>query len=795
MAFGTDDGRAEQHGAHVNRLVSHLLFETPSGTRFTQDSPILPHVWLSYAEEPLRQTELILTTVSGEQTGLIANHLRDRLSGLRDQLADSRGHIGFDRDGNPIPRQRARVAYIPGQIACKVYFDELLRVVLPLTPWWHEAYDNLRSSQHRYNDDEFGNWFEFPRPDPTDLRTADLVDALMLFRRDVDPFIDVDDHYRDESTPEERARRNYIRSLPSGMLGLIRVAGPIAEAFLNNERVAEPGSAGEALYEEVQGRLGDRIETSQERHQRLVERGVDRDTARETRRQIVESFQEIYRDWASDDRFPTERQVWRVTKNRRVHLAVNKSALTVKADAARSLFDISCSDITWAVLDSGIDHNHPAFRLTNARHEEIVRDALSVERAKREGTTAPAGLSNPPDHIRQRVAALEELPPEGDLPLELLDNRIIKTLDFTYLRELLDFDIEYDSENHADEAEERHLRLAKKIACRMWGETCRCDLSPDDCGVPDDLIERAEELLASLRQRIKEGKDIDWQDLEDAIVAERPPIPTNDHGTHVAGILGADWIEDHDHEVSLPLASRTRRMTGVCPDINLIDVRVFREDGLTDEFELLAALQYLRWMNSRAGNMLVHGANLSLSLIHEVRRFACGQTPICDECNEATALGMTVVVAAGNRGFDSQDFGAVTASDSYRSVSITDPGNAERVITVGATHRKRPHEYGVSYFSSRGPTGDGRLKPDLVAPGEKISGPTPNGQSEFKDGTSMAAPHVSGAAALLMARHTELIGKPDRIKQILCDTATDLGRERYFQGHGLVDALRALQSV
>ena len=55
-----------------------------------------------------------------------------------------------------------------------------------------------------------------------------------------------------------------------------------------------------------------------------------------------------------------------------------------------------------------------------------------------------------------------------------------------------------------------------------------------------------------------------------------------------------------------------------------------------------------------------------------------------------------------------------------RLASITDPGNADGVITVGATHRFWPHTYGVSFFSSRGPTGDGRLKPDLVAPGEKI---------------------------------------------------------------------------
>lgn len=63
------------------------------------------------------------------------------------------------------------------------------------------------------------------------------------------------------------------------------------------------------------------------------------------------------------------------------------------------------------------------------------------------------------------------------------------------------------------------------------------------------------------------------------------------------------------------------------------------------------------------------------------------------------------------------------------------------------------------------------------------------------DGTSMAAPFVSGAAAMLLARHRELIGRAARVKQVLCDSATDLGREKYFQGHGLVDVLRALQSV
>jgi subtilisin family serine protease len=87
------------------------------------------------------------------------------------------------------------------------------------------------------------------------------------------------------------------------------------------------------------------------------------------------------------------------------------------------------------------------------------------------------------------------------------------------------------------------------------------------------------------------------------------------------------------------------------------------------------------------------------------------------------------------------------------------------------------------------------MKPDVVAPGHKIWSAVPDYEMVVLDGTSMAAPHVSGICALIMGRHQELMGEPERIKKILMATATDLGRERHFQGAGLVDALRALQSV
>ena len=187
---------------------------------------------------------------------------------------------------------------------------------------------------------------------------------------------------------------------------------------------------------------------------------------------------------------------------------------------------------------------------------------------------------------------------------------------------------------------------------------------------------------------------------------------------------------------------------------------------------------------------------ISLAIPHDVRNFACGRTPICNECERVVDSGVVVVVAAGNLGY--QSFSTEAGSfDTYAAFSVTDPGNADGVITVGATHRFWPHTNGVSFFSSRGPTGDGRLKPDIVArcTGERIRSCVLSKEWGELDGTSMAALHVSGAAAMLIARYSELIGQPRRIKQILCETATDLGRERSFQGHGMLDVLRAFQKI
>jgi serine protease AprX len=421
--------------------------------------------------------------------------------------------------------------------------------------------------------------------------------------------------------------------------------------------------------------------------------------------------------------------LWSISLNRRASSSVWRSRLTVKADAAARLFEAKSAGIRWAVLDTGIDATHPAF----AR-----RDAA--------GTRTNAARRGPAQQVDE------------------LNSRIIRTFNFLCIKELLNPDAELPAADSATTG------------------------SAEDAALADQRVQ--------LRNSLRRGRSIDWDLLEPFLRVPHTRAgyvkPQHDaHGTHVAGILAANW----------PEAANTTPMgepiLGVCPDLELYDLRVLPDnpDDQADEFTVIAALQFVRHLNAHKDLMLVHGVNLSLSVPHDVANYACGRTPVCEECERVVAAGVVVVTAAGNRGFNKSAEATDGAIGDYRYISITDPGNADGVITVGSTHRMMPHNYGVSYFSSRGPTGDGRTKPDLVAPGERIESCSLNGYVETMDGTSMAAPHVSGAAALLMSRHRELIGQPRRIKEILCKTATDLGRERRFQGAGMVDVLRALQAV
>jgi serine protease AprX len=345
--------------------------------------------------------------------------------------------------------------------------------------------------------------------------------------------------------------------------------------------------------------------------------------------------------------------------------------------------------------------------------------------------------------------------PEGDTA-QGFKSRVVCTYDFLRIKDLLDPETDLKTENSA-----------------------AANLDP----------EKLKTLREDLQRNLERGRAIEWDLIEPFLRVPHDSnyvTPTQSHGTHVAGILAANWPEAKETALG-------EELIGMCPDLELYDLRVLGQDA--DEFTVIAALQFVRHLNAHKDLMAVHGVNLSLAVPHDVANYACGRTPVCEECERVVSSGVVVVTAAGNRGFNKLAHPEGGATGDYRYISITDPGNADGVITVGSTHRYMPHSYGVSYFSSRGPTGDGRTKPDLVAPGERIDSCSLYGDYETLDGTSMAAPHVSGAAALLIARHREMMGEPRRVKEVLCKSATDLGRERRFQGAGMLDVLRALQSV
>lgn len=388
------------------------------------------------------------------------------------------------------------------------------------------------------------------------------------------------------------------------------------------------------------------------------------------------------------------RAIYRIWPDFKISPCITKSLATVKADAAQTSFCAHGADITWAIMDSGIDANHPHFALHG-----------NVDRAS---------------------------------PLHA---------DFT-----------------------------------------------DTSNVPKDVS-------AALVDRFG-------------------------HGTHVAGIVAGEQLADGSKAQAQKMRAVTRSVKGyeegdsptvethevvlnsirgMAPRCRLVSLKVLDDEGNGEVSNLIAAIAHIQEKNGHGRLNMIHGVNISLGYDFDPEWFACGQSPLCVEINRLVRSGVIVVVAAGNTGY-----GALAAqqrtTNAGMQVTINDPGNAELAITVGSTHREMPHVYGVSYFSSKGPTGDGRMKPDVVAPGEKIlsaaTGQLLKDRAEGKEceyvedsGTSMAAPHVSGVIAAFLSVRREFIGEPERVKEIFLGAATDLKRERSFQGAGLIDLMRAIQSV
>ncbi len=324
------------------------------------------------------------------------------------------------------------------------------------------------------------------------------------------------------------------------------------------------------------------------------------------------------------------------------------------------------------------------------------------------------------------------------------------------------------------------------------------------------------------------GQGITWAVMDTGIHADHPHFATygtvdaalsrnfsisntlddlNGHGTHVAGIIAGRAPEGKpchaakflEEEAAPQVTELAVGPPGVAPLARLVNVKVLNDDGTGSSSTAIRALEYLRKVNGASVATHVDGVNMSLGYPYDPQSYGCGYSPLCEEVTRAVDSGLIVVISCGNWGY-----GRITL-DSGQQVavsvgsSITDPANTEAAIVVGSVHKSAPHRYGISYFSSKGPTGDGRMKPDLVAPGEKViscSIHLDRGyEYEEMSGTSAAAPHVSGAIAAFLSAHPEFRGDPESVKRIFLKTATDLGRDRAYQGAGLVDLFRAMTSV
>lgn len=278
----------------------------------------------------------------------------------------------------------------------------------------------------------------------------------------------------------------------------------------------------------------------------------------------------------------------------------------------------------------------------------------------------------------------------------------------------------------------------------------------------------------------------------DLTVEDGPGDPLTDgtgRGTHIAGIIAGE-LESEELAGS---GIDAGRISGMAPQCRLLSMKVIDAAGSGDELAVLRALNEIRRMNANGREVRIHGVNFAVNFPQNVS-YPCGRSPVCEAVNELVRSGVVVVAPAGNEGIARGQGVSGFEFVHGLELAISDPGNAELAITVGATHTTRPEEYGVSYFSAKGPTLDGRMKPDLVAPGERIYSATTNETDyEVYDGTSMAAAHVSGVIAAFLSVRPDLIGKPETVKQRFLSTATDLRRYSSFQGRGLVDLVRALE--
>ncbi|MEU7841356.1 S8 family peptidase [Micromonospora sp. NPDC049114] len=234
-------------------------------------------------------------------------------------------------------------------------------------------------------------------------------------------------------------------------------------------------------------------------------------------------------------------------------------------------------------------------------------------------------------------------------------------------------------------------------------------------------------------------------------------VDHNGHGTHVASTIAGTGAAAHGQ----------RR--GVAPDAGLVIGKVLDDHGSGADSGIIAAME---WASTRADvvNMSLGGSEAD-----------DGSDPLSLAVDRlSTSTGVLFVIAAGNSG-----------------AQISSPGSATSALTVGAVDRDDK----LADFSSRGPLVNSHAaKPELVAPGVDIVAARAAGTNlqdpidryyEGLSGTSMATPHVAGAAALLAQRHPDWTGA--KLKAALVGAADPLsGVDAYAVGAGRLNAARAL---
>lgn len=284
------------------------------------------------------------------------------------------------------------------------------------------------------------------------------------------------------------------------------------------------------------------------------------------------------------------------------------------------------------------------------------------------------------------------------------------------------------------------------------------------------------------------------------------------HGSHVAGILAGNG-----NASSGDRAFRT--FYGIAPKAKIITVRILDKNGQGSVSGAVAAIQWVI-TNKAANNIRV----LNLSLGHEVGE-SYKTDPLCQAVEAAWKAGIVVVCAAGNNGRLDNTYNPLRNNEGYGTNygSIQSPANDPYVITIGAVKNTTGLRLldPVATYSSRGPSRiDFIMKPDLVAPGNRVIslnsalgfnylsqtyaatnalpwnsylsiGITDDSMRYFYlSGTSMAAPVVAGAAALMLQKDPTLT--PDTIKVRLMASADKIGSDPNTYGAGLLNIPAAL---